>query len=159
MACQARTGLPASDVPNHTPTQAEEAQDDDDDDFTVPARTQAMVAHALADMTVLQTQVPADGQQEASDRRNSKRRKVLLVSQPVNEDFQAPRPNAASLLSMQEVTLADGRVTCPGCQEPVGADGSHKCTWCGRTLHLHCGDPVPNTDECFGQPPTCRTPN
>ena len=41
--------------------------------------------------------------------------------------------------------------TCPVCEKDI--DGAHVCRDCKQAVHLFiCGDPVPNSDEGYGQP-------
>ena len=44
--------------------------------------------------------------------------------------------------------------TCPVCEKDI--DGAHVCRDCKQAVHLFiCGDPVPNSDEGYGQPVIC----
>lgn len=42
---------------------------------------------------------------------------------------------------------------CAVCKEDVS--GAHKCQDCGQAVHFICGDPVPNSEEGYGQPVIC----
>lgn len=43
---------------------------------------------------------------------------------------------------------------CPVCEKDI--DGSHVCRDCKQAVHLFiCGDPVPNSEEGYGQPVIC----
>ena len=43
---------------------------------------------------------------------------------------------------------------CPVCENDI--DGAHVCCDCKQAVHLFiCGDPVPNSDEGYGQPVIC----
>ena len=42
---------------------------------------------------------------------------------------------------------------CAVCKEDV--NGAHKCHDCRQAVHFICGDPVPNSEEGYGQPVIC----
>lgn len=74
--------------------------------------------------------------------------------------MKAPVGNPFKQLKAAQVATADaldGSLVCFGCDGRIGANGSHRCRWCARTMHRFCGIADDSAEEGHGQAVDCKT--